>query len=232
VVENLVDSIEDDAALSGSAKSWIQQLELTLGKVATDDENLLGENNPHPSMGVINQLAKLGGAESGGRRRQLDQIVTQINQEFDSDPQVFESALQQLAPLVDRQSRAFTGNIQRTVKASEGRQTLVNAQRAVVSELGQRLVGQRVPEVLMKLLMPGWRDFIINTHLRQGEGSVAWQQQLQALDQVVAHLNGTAYRCHQRKLSSTGGAPRADRTGLELYRLRIRTAGPAIEDSA
>ena len=192
VVENLVDSIEDDAVLSGSAKSWIRQLELTLDKVATNEGNLLDEENPHPSMAVINQLAKLGGAESGSMRRQVDQIVTQINQNFDSDPQVFDSALQQLAPLLDRQSRAFTGNIQRTVKASEGRQTLVNAQRAVVSELDQRLAGRRVPKVMMKLLMPGWRNLMVNTYLRQGEGSTAWQQQLQALDQVVEHLNGTA----------------------------------------
>jgi diguanylate cyclase (GGDEF)-like protein len=45
---------------------------------------------------------------------------------------------------------------------------------------------------MMKLLMPGWRNLMVNTHLRQGEGSNAWQQQLQALDQVVEHLDGTA----------------------------------------
>jgi diguanylate cyclase (GGDEF)-like protein len=192
VVENLVDSIEGDAVVSGSAKSWIRQLELTLDKVATAKGNLLDVENPHASMSVINQLAKLGGGESGSTGRQIDQIVAQINQNFDTDPQVFDSALAQLAPLVERQSRAFTGNIQRTVKASEGQQILVNAQRAVVSELGQLLAGQRVPEAMIKQLMPGWRNLMVNTHLRQGQDSDDWQQQLQALEQVVEHFNGTA----------------------------------------
>ncbi|MFT4720624.1 MAG: diguanylate cyclase (GGDEF)-like protein [Candidatus Azotimanducaceae bacterium] len=192
VVENLVDSIEGDAVVSGSAKSWIRQLELTLDKVATAEGNLLDLENPHASMSVINLLAKLGGGESVSMGRQIDQIVTQINQGFDTDPQVFDSALAQLAPLVDRQSRAFTGNVQRTVKASEGQQTLVNAQRAVVSELDQLLAGQRVPAAMMKQLMPGWRNLMVNTHLRQGKDSGDWQQQLQVLEQVVEHFNGTA----------------------------------------
>jgi diguanylate cyclase (GGDEF)-like protein len=192
VVENLVDSIEGDAVVSGSAKSWIRQLELTLDKVATAEGNLLDVEHPHASMSVINLLAKLGGGESVSMGRQIEQIVTQISQNFDTDPQIFDSALAQLAPLVDRQSRAFTGNVQRAVWASEGQQTLVNAQRAVVSELDQLLAGQRVPVAMMEQLMPGWRNLMVNTHLRQGQDSDDWRQQLQALEQIVEHFNGTA----------------------------------------
>ncbi|MDZ7684977.1 MAG: DUF1631 family protein [Gammaproteobacteria bacterium] len=90
-----------------------------------------------------------------------------------------------------QQSRAFTGNVQRTVKASEGQQTLVNAQRAVVDEMDSMLAGREVPEVLMKLLMPGWRNLMVNTHLRQGRDSRDWRTQIQVLDQVLARLEGT-----------------------------------------
>jgi diguanylate cyclase (GGDEF)-like protein len=192
VVENLVDTIEQDVLLSGSAKGWIRQLELTLGKVAADQNDLLDDENPHRALDVINQLARLGGSESGSMRREVDQIVEQINSNYDGDPEVFDAALSQLEPLVARQSRAFTGNIQRTVKASEGQQTLLSAQRAVVGELDQRLVGRQVPEVLMKLLMPGWRNLMVNTHLRQGQDSSDWQRQVRTLDQVVQHLDGSA----------------------------------------
>ncbi len=191
VVENLVDTIEDDQLLSGSAKSWIRQLELTLDKVATQRQDFLSEENPHRSLEVINQLAKLGGVESGSIKRDVDQIIGEINENFDSDPAVFDAALGRLQPLVDRQSRAFTGNVQRTVKASEGQQTLVNAQRAVVEEMDQRLAGREVPEVLMKLLMPGWRNLMVNTHLRQGEDSSEWKNHIRALDQVMLHLDGS-----------------------------------------
>lgn len=192
VVENLVDTIEDDSMLSGSAKNWIRQLELTLDKVATDTGNILDEENPHPALEVINQLAKLGGAESGSIRRDVENILQDINSNYDENPEVFEAATSRLQPLLDRQSRAFTGNVQRTVKASEGKQTLANAQRAVVDELDSRFSGREVPDVLMKLLMPGWRNLMVNTHLRQGQESTDWKRHVHALDQVFHHLEGTA----------------------------------------
>lgn len=192
VVENLVDSIETDNMLPGMVKDWVRQLELTLDKVATENENFLSADNPHESLEVLNQLARLGGAESGSIRRDVEGILDNITRNYDSDPDVFNTALTQLKPLVDKQSRAFTGNIQRTVKASEGQQTLANAQRAVVGELSSRFTGRQVPEVLMKLLMPGWRNLMVNTHLRQGEESTDWRRHVQAIDQVVQHLDGTA----------------------------------------
>lgn len=192
VVENLVDTIENDAMLSGSAKDWIRQLELTLDKVATDTGNILDEQNPHSALEVINQLAKLGGAESVSIRRDVEQILEDINTSYDDNPEIFSVASSKLQPLLDRQSRAFTGNVQRTVKASEGKQTFVNAQRAVVEALDDRFSGREVPEVLMQLLMPGWRNLMVNTHLRQGEDSVDWQRHVQALDQVSRHIEGTA----------------------------------------
>ncbi len=192
VVENLIDSIETDNMLSGPVKDWIQQLELTLDKVATDGGNILSGETPHQSVEVINQLARLGGAESSSVRRNVDQIIQNITENYDTNPAVFDEAVEQLKPLVDRQSKAFTGNVQRTVKASEGQQTLANAQRAVVGELDRRLKGREVPEVLMRLLMPGWRNLLVNTHLRQGEESADWQRHVGALDQVIQHVEGTA----------------------------------------
>ncbi len=191
VVENLVDSIEDDKLLAPNAKDWIRQLELTLDKVATSNTDFLDSENPHESLEVINQLAQLGGSESGGIKRGVEEVIKHINDNFDSNPKVFDEAAEQLKPLVDRQSRAFTGNVQRTVKASEGQQTLMNAQRAVVSEMDTMLSGRQVPEVLLKLLMPGWRNLLVNTHLRQGRESTDWAQQVQVLEQVLEHLDGT-----------------------------------------
>ena len=171
IVENLVDTIEDDSMLSGSAKSWIRQIELTLDTVATDTGNILDEKNPHPALAVINQLAKLGGAESGSIQRDVEHILEDININYDENPEIFNVASSKQQPLLDRQSRAFNGNVQRTVKASEGKQTLVNAQPAVIEEPDGRFSGREVPDVMMKLLMPGWWNLMVNTHLRQGPGS-------------------------------------------------------------
>jgi len=192
VVESLVDTIESDELLPEGVKDWVRELELTLDKVATKQTDFLSQSNPHKSVEVINQLARLGGAETGTVKRNVDQIIDSINQEFDSNPEVFNQAYDQLQPLVERQNRAFTGNVQRTVKASEGQQTLQNAQRAVVSEMDNRLSGKEVPEILMKLLMPGWRNLMVNTHLRQGEDSGDWRKHVQAMEQLFEHLDENA----------------------------------------
>ena len=188
VVENLVGTMEQDSLVSDSAKGWIRQLELTLGKVATGQEDLLDEAYPHQALEVINQLARLGGAESGSMRQEVDQIVAQIAENFDHDPKVFDVALNRLQPLITRKSKSFAGNVQRAVKTSEGRQMLFNAQRAVVSELDQHLTGEPIPEVLINLLMPGWRNLMVNTYLRQGQQSSAWRSQVQTLEQLLLHL--------------------------------------------
>ncbi len=38
--------------------------------------------------------------------------------------------------------------------------------------------------------MPGWRNLLVNTHLREGSDSSSWQRHVQALDQVFKHLDG------------------------------------------
>jgi len=189
VVEDLVDTIEDDRMLSNSTRGWIRQLELTLNKVTTRRLNLLDKHYPHSSLNVINQLARLGGAESADVHRKVDDIIAEINQDYDSDDEVFEVALGRLQPLIERQSRAFTANVQRTVTASEGKQRLINAQRAVIKGLAQQFTSREVPEILMQLLMPGWRDLLVNTHLRQGEESVDWKNNIRVIGQVMEHLD-------------------------------------------
>lgn len=189
VVENLIDSIEDDALVMDDTKNWIRKLELTLGKVATDNGDFLNENDPHSSLDVINQIALLGGADSSSAKRAVDEVVKDIYSNYDTDPEVFDRALTELQPLVDQLNRAFTGNVQRTVKASLGQQTLRNAQRAVLSEMDHRYSGREVPEVIYKLLMPGWRNLLVNTHLREGQESADWQKHVQTLDQLFQYVD-------------------------------------------
>ena len=64
--------------LSGTVKDWIRQLELTLDKVATTNQSLFDHDEPHQAIEVINQLARLGGTESGVIKRNVDSIVQDI----------------------------------------------------------------------------------------------------------------------------------------------------------
>ena len=42
------------------------------------------------------------------------------------------------------------------------------------------------------MLMPGWRNLLVNTHLRQGAESPDWKKHVRVLDQVFQHLDPTS----------------------------------------
>ncbi len=99
--------------------------------------------------------------------------------------------MDELHPLVDRQTQSWRGNVERTIRASEGQQKLARARRAVLDEISKRLPAKRLPSVLVELLNPGWRNLLVHTHLRKGPESSEWRDQLSIIDQVHGQLVGT-----------------------------------------
>ena len=199
VMENLVDSIGQDHFLTDGIREWVKRLEITLNKLATRDPEFLDHepDSPHSAVTVLNQLARLGNAKDvrvGVDRevgRRVDELLHRVVEEFDANPEVFNDVLDELTPLVDRQNRAYRGNVERTVRSSEGQQKLARARRAVVDTLEPRLGGRDVPELLLKLLNPGWRNLLVHTHLRHGAQSNEWRDALVIVEQVQSQLDGT-----------------------------------------
>ncbi|MCZ6617131.1 MAG: DUF1631 family protein, partial [Gammaproteobacteria bacterium] len=198
VMENLVDSIQEDSFLTEGIRDWVQRLEVTLNKLAARDPEFLRHTpeRPHSAVQMLNQLARLGNARDArdgidrdvGRR--VDELLQKVVHEFDDNPEVFSEVVGELNPLIDKQTRTYRGNVERTVRTSEGRQKLSRARRAVLDEMGGRLGGKEVPDLLLMLLNPGWRNLMVHTHLRSGVDSSEWHEQLATIDQIWAQLNG------------------------------------------
>ena len=113
VMENLVDSIEQDKLLTEGIRGWVKRLELTLNKLATKDPEFLDHDaeRPHSAVEVLNQLAKLGNAQDvrvGIDRevgRRVDELLERIVKDYDRNPEVFEDVLEELSPLVERRRK-------------------------------------------------------------------------------------------------------------------------------
>lgn len=193
IVDGLISSIRSDAFVPESAKGWFDDLEVTFGKLAAEDMGFLdtGSEQMHPALRLLNELAELGNAADAGDgidpalRAEVDQILARAVDGFQGDPIVFETALADLAPIVERQRRAFDTNLQRVVRQSEGSSRLVSARRAVVQQMGARLAGREVPELLIELMNPGWRNLLVHSHLRHGPDSSEFQDNLRVVDDVV-----------------------------------------------
>ena len=198
VMETLWGALSEDPLITEGVRDWVQRLEITLNKLAAKEpEFLQGDpDNPHYAVRMLNQLARLGASadirqgidrEVGER---VDELLQRVIEEYDSNPQVFADAVDELIPLIDRQARSYRGNLERTIRASEGQQKLARARRAVVNAVAERIGDQQVPALLLELLNPGWRNLLVHTHLRQGAESHDWQHQLTLLDQVQQQMTG------------------------------------------
>jgi diguanylate cyclase (GGDEF)-like protein len=198
VMESLVHSIESDSYLTQGIREWVRRLEITLNKLAARDPEFLRHESdrPHDAVLMLNQLARLGNAQDvrdGIDReigRRVDELLQRVIKDYDSNPEVFSEVVDELNPLVDRQVRTYRGNVERTVRASEGQQKLSRARRAVLREMEDRIGGREVPELVLRLLNPGWRNLLVHTHLRRGPESHEWRDQLALLDQLMGQLCG------------------------------------------
>ncbi len=199
VMESLVDSLQEDSFLTEGIREWIARLEITLNKLATRDPQFLQPDDagPHDAVQMLNQLARLGNQKDireGIDRevgQRVDELLKKVVSEYDENPEVFSEVVDELNPLVDKQTRAYRGNIERTVRASEGQQKLARARRAVLDEMDERISGKEVPDLLLKLLNPGWRNLLVHTHLRKGADSHEFQDQVALIDQLWGQLDGS-----------------------------------------
>ncbi len=198
VMENLVDSMRQDELVTEGVRDWIKRLEITLNKVAATDEKFLEHTaeEPHSAAMMLNLLARLGNTNDVSQGidrevgRRVDAVLERVVNDYDENPQVIQEAVDELNPLIDRQTKAYRGNVERTVRASEGQQKLARARRAVVDEVGDRIADQEVPDLLVELLNPGWRNLMVHTYLRHGIDSPEWRDALGVVDQVKQHLAG------------------------------------------
>jgi len=198
VMQNLVDSLSADQLITDGVREWVQRLEITLNKLAAKDPEFLGgdPDNPHSAVQMLNQLARLGSSEDvrqGIDRevgRRVDELLQRVVKDYDENPQIFGDVVDELHPLIDRQSRTYRGNVERTIRASEGQQKLARARREVVGEISDRIGDKEVPELLLELLNPGWRNLLVHTHLRHGADSNEWRDQLAIIDQLQDQLSG------------------------------------------
>ncbi len=187
VVDRFFKSVVESPKLSEYAQSRMRQLEVPVLKVVMRDPEFFDDTDS-PVRGVMNRLAQLG--VKGGRinpvvQRRVDELVQRIATDFEQDTGVFESAVQELDGLIDRQNLVYRRNVERVTAAAEGAQKVSESKKAVAAVLEQKLAGRKVPKAVVSLLDGGWRDLLSLTWIRQGADSPLWQDYLSVIDSLM-----------------------------------------------
>lgn len=196
VVDGLLESVRGDGYLPPTFSNWLDKLEVTYSKLATEDTEFLDTSKApmHAALRFLDGLAELGTLTDAGDgmdpaiQAQVEKLLFQLERDYDGGPAVFEHGLEEIEPLLKRQRRLFEGNLQRVARQSEGSHRLVRARRAVVRELGSKLAGRDVPKLILELLNPGWRNLLVHTQLRHGSESEEWKSQIDVIDRLTMAL--------------------------------------------
>ncbi|MDF2445840.1 MAG: hypothetical protein K0S46_1076 [Moraxellaceae bacterium] len=186
--ESIVQHLVQGEQQGEAARDWFRRLELPLFYVLLTDAGFYRDRE-HPLRQILDRLTRLGLRDcplAAGQRKSIDELVTRLAREFDSDRELFGTVLQELEPLAAWLEQSCRRNTERACLMAEGENRLAVARQRVQDALDARLAGKRVPQAVLTLLEAGWRDLLVTTGLREGEHSARWKEFTGVLDELLA----------------------------------------------
>ncbi|MDA7085158.1 DUF1631 domain-containing protein [Pseudomonas sp. SA3-5] len=191
LVSMLFEFILDDRTLPDSLKALIARLQIPMLKVAVLDKTFFSRGS-HPARRLLNEIASaaLGWGEQDDTQRgslyqKIEQVVQRLLNDFVDDPQIFAELLADFLAFTGNERRRSELLEQRTRDAEEGSAKAELARRQVELALNERLLGKRLPEVVVRLLQEAWSKVLLLTCLKHGVDSPEWRAALATMDDLV-----------------------------------------------
>ncbi len=196
LVASIFENIIKECEVSDTASPLIKQLEVPYLKMVLSDKEFL-EDHVHPARQLLNQLAEWSSYSDISPRiveSRLENISKKLTKQAIPGRELFEQILQEVNTLISNQQSAHTRNAQRIARSYDGQEKLENAHAAVKEALSKRLLGRRVPTIMLSLLDAGWRDLLIQTYFKTGQNSREWSEALSVIDQLLDWLDEDSER--------------------------------------
>lgn len=190
MVDSLFGTIQSKLDVSTGLKPALGNLQIPLARLALLEPHFFLDPE-HPARSLVDKLALLASSANFPNRMleaRVEAIIDNIVNNYDRDAGVFDQALTGVEKLVQQQAHAHARNVERVVKAQEGKEKLNSARDAVDAIVRDTLPGSDIPQVLLDLIESGWRDLMVLTHIKQGADSREWQEHLRTLDLLTTWL--------------------------------------------
>ncbi|HBX57027.1 DUF1631 domain-containing protein [Pseudomonas sp. UBA2684] len=191
LVSMLFEFILDDRTLPDSLKALIGRLQIPMLKVAVLDKTFFSRGS-HPARRLLNEIASaaLGWGEQDDSQRdslyqKIEQVVQRLLNDFADDPVIFSELLADFLAFTGDERRRSELLEQRTRDAEEGSAKAELARRQVEQALNERLLGKKLPEVVVRLLQEAWSKVLMLACLKHGVNSDEWQAALATMDDLV-----------------------------------------------
>ena len=191
MIDMLFQFILDEPQLAPPLKALIARLQIPFIKLAMMDKQFFSKGN-HPARQLLNTLAKacLGweqveNVESDRLYKKIDELVTVVIEQFDSDTAIFQQLLDEFKTFIEAEERRAKLVQQRTLGAEEGRAKTELAREQVKNLLDSKLNGLDLPEPVMQLSAEGWNQVLLHIFLKEGSESTEWQEAVATLDDLI-----------------------------------------------
>ncbi len=191
LVDGIFGAINHNLQSTPTLANILGQLHIPLARSALTQPELLSdaEHPVHQFINAVTTLTTRCDTPNPPLEHKLSGMIASLVEGSTLDESRLADASAELDRLVGQQHRARERNIQRIVDKFAGQQQLNAAQAAVNRELQRRCINSRLPDAAVKLLEAGWRNLLIATYARSGDGSAEWNEYLTLLDELLWRIS-------------------------------------------
>ena len=191
LVSMLFQFMLEDRNLAAPIKTQLARMQIPIVRVAMNDKSFFSRGG-HPARKLLNVMATsaLGWEEPKNIERdplykKIGAIVGRLLEDFEGGADVYEEILNDFTAFVELERRRANLIEQRTLDAEDGKAKSELAREAVKQLLQDKLAGRDVPPVVMNLLQEAWSNVLFLANLKEGEDSLAWQQAVTVVDELL-----------------------------------------------
>lgn len=210
VIDLLFDFILEDKVIPAPIRAMLARLQIPMLKVAISDKKFFSTKS-HPARRLLNNLAQLStrwNQQKSGQQQliqnKIDNIVTSILTEFDTDIYLFDQLNTELQQFTEQLNQTITLAEQRIVKANEGQEKLLAAQQHVDAVINLKISTQsHLPKVVLSLIDNGLKPLLKLRLLQKGLDSEHWQETIKLLERLIESVSEKPNRNARKKLLAT-----------------------------
>ena len=182
-IELIFDAIIDDDNISDTIKTLLLRLQIPVIKASMIDQEFFIYDD-HPARVLLDKIAHVGISVTDRHDEiynHLDKIVTTLVNEFELQAASFQTALDTLNILLEKQEAE-------ALKKEEAEQRKVlreHARSTVLKSLRMATRGKVLPETIHALVLKRWPTMMYNHYLKQGKENDEWVNIVDTLRSII-----------------------------------------------
>jgi len=207
IVALLFDYILQDAAIADAIKTLIGRLQIPYLKVALLDKELFSKKT-HPARRLLDAMAEAAiglGATAAAHDAlfgRIEDIVTRIVEEFDSDLGLFAELLTGFQAFLADDRMETRRHAELSTQSLRAREKVALAKMEVDDAVKRRLELVEGRDFVQQFVLDYWRQLLIVTHVESGTESDTWLAQLQVIDDLLWSVQAKTTPDERKALTS------------------------------